>query len=188
MKYILSILFLFFCSNLSADLQGGLSVRSAIFTPSSKLFKKIYDAPITDYQLEAIFKIRKIYYWANLDWLSDKGRSISLNDPTKITIVNYSGGLKIPFCSCSSECLSFFTYLGFGPSLGRIHIKDTSFCGTTTTTKTAPGAVFKSGIYFVIQKFLFLDIFIDYLYQPVQFEKKVQIGGLKTGIGIGFGF
>lgn len=79
--------------------------------------------------------------------------------------------------------------MGAGPSFGRIWLKNKPhYREDERTTKTVFGGVVKSGIYYTITDCLFLDLFVDYLYQPVHFDKHVNIGGVKIGAGIGVKF
>jgi hypothetical protein len=41
---------------------------------------------------------------------------------------------------------------------------------------------------FFINRNVFIDVFADYLYQPVNFETHVDIGGFKIGAGMGIKF
>ena len=45
---------------------------------------------------------------------------------------------------------------------------------------------FVKGIEFFFN--LLLDVFVDYLYQPVHFSTRIDIGGFKIGAGIGYKF
>ena len=119
--------------------------------------------------------------WGNLDLFSKPGRSVGLGNSTKINIANTSVGIKLPFQY--SEEIS--PYIGIGVSFSRVWLKNNSFCGEEKASKFAVGGVLKTGIYYFLTESVFLDVFIDYLYQPVHFETDVDVGGLKTGMGIG---
>ena len=85
-------------------------------------------------------------------------------------------------------CEQFIPYIGIGPSFSRIWLKNKPRCSHDTISKWAVGGVLKTGVYYCINRYVFMDIFVDYLYQPVHFEKHVDIGGVKVGLGIGAKF
>jgi hypothetical protein len=98
--------------------------------------------------------------------------------------VNGSLGLNLVFKPISRTRL----YIGAGPSLGFLRLRNEPITGTRIVCKNLVGGIFKSGIYRFIRKDLFLDFFADYLYQPTRFPSHAQVGGLKLGVGIGFAF
>ncbi len=165
--------------------QSSIEIRAAAFFPSSTRFKEIYGNVGASYQLEASTKLYNcLDGWANFDWFSKHGKSVGFNDPTRVSIANFSLGIKFPY-QLSKQ---FTVYIGVGPSLARIWLKNKSQFGHKNPSKLALGGVLKTGLYYFISKQIFIDVFVDYLYQPVHFEKTVDIGGIKTGIGVGVKF
>lgn len=122
--------------------------------------------------------------WANLDWFSKKGRSHGFNKPTRVNIGNISFGIKYPY-QFSEKWVG---YLGIGPSVSKIWLKNKTHCGRAKTSKFAGGGILKVGVQYFIGKHLFTTIFADYLYQPANFKTHVDIGGLKIGAGLGIRF
>ena len=170
---------------LLAESQSSVEIRSAAFFHSSERFREIYGNSGTSYQLEASTKLYDyLDGWTNLDWFSKHGKSDGFNDPTRVSIVNISLGIKIPY-QFSEQ---FTAYIGIGPSFSTIWLKNESQCGPETVSKLAVGGILKSGIYYFIYRSVFIDVFADYLYQPVNFETHVDIGGFKVGAGIGIKF
>lgn len=166
-------------------IETSLEMRSAAFFHSSERFRKIYGNVGGSYQLEASTKLYDyVDGWANIDWFSKHGKSDEFNDPTRVSICNSSLGIKIPYRLSEK----FTLYIGAGPSLSRIWLKNKSQCGKETVSKWAIGGVLKTGIYYFINRRVFIDVFIDYLYQPVHFETHVDIGGVKAGLGVGVKF
>lgn len=188
MKRNISLIFIFLCLNLfslMAEMESSLEVRSAAFFHSSHRFSEIYGHVSGSYQLEASLKFNDCFdAWVNFDWFSKHGRSEGLRDPTKVTIANISLGIKFPYQICEE----WTAYVGVGPSLSRIWLRNRSRFDRETVSKLAVGAVLKSGVYYFINRCLFIDLFVDYLYQPVHFKTNVDIGGLKTGAGVGLKF
>lgn len=171
---------------LFAEFQSSIEFRSAAFFHSSERFREIYGTVGTSYQLEASTKFYDcLDGWANFDWSSEHGKSVGFNDPTRVTIANISLGIKIPYQFSEK----FTAYIGIGPNLSRIWLKNKSqFSGHEDISKLAIGGILKTSIYYFITRQVFIDVFVDYLYQPVHFETHVNIGGIKTGIGIGCKF
>lgn len=165
--------------------EGSMIFRVAAFYPSSEKFREIYGSVNADYQLEANIPLPFFCMdgWANIDWIPVTGRSEGFKDYTRADIVNLSMGIKIPFHICD-----FTAYLGIGPSFGKIWIKNHSRCCHNNTTKYAIGGVIKSGLNYCINECIILDVFIDYLYEPVNFHKNIDIGGLKAGSGLAIVF
>lgn len=183
-KIILKLVFSFFIINnlYSIEVQDfKIEARCAAFFPSSKRLKEIYGNVGPCYQIETSFRCGCWDIWENVDWFSKHGNPKGCHGSTRMSIVNYSLGIKYPYSFC--ECIS--VYAGIGPSLGKIWIKNKTYCSREKKSKVAIGGVIKTGVYYSITRNLFLDLFVDYLYQPVSFKKRVDIGGLKTGVGIG---
>lgn len=179
--FFLSLIQLFF---LQAN-ENSLEIRSAAFFHSSERFRHIYGNVGGDYQLEGSNKLyNDVDGWANIGWFSKYGHSEGLSDPTRVNIVNISCGVKFPYRFSDK----FTGYVGIGPSLARIWLKNKSHCGHGNASKWAIGAVLKTGVNFLITERVFIDVFIDYLYQPVHFKTDVDIGGIKTGLGLGVKF
>lgn len=170
---------------LFAEFESSVEIRSAAFFHSSERFREIYGNVGASYQLEASTKLYDcLDGWANFDWFSKHGKSEGFNDPTRVSIANISLGIKFPYQFCEK----FTAYIGIGPSLSRIWLKNKSQCGNEKVSKLVIGGVLKTGVYYFISRHVFIDVFVDYLYQPVHFETNVAIGGIKTGIGVGVKF
>lgn len=179
------VVFLLLMSPLSAEFQGSVAFRSAAFFHDSTRFDHIYGNVGGSYQLEATLPLyNQLVGWTNLDWFSRHGRSEGLHDPTRVNILNFSFGVKVfqPLYE------NLFGYAGIGLSFSEIWLKNKSHCIHERTSKGAFGGVLKAGAYYFISDQVFLDTFVDYLYQPVHFDTQIDIGGVKTGLGIGYMF
>lgn len=186
LKTLLMVLF-FSIGHVEACSESSVEFRYAAFIPSSKLFKEIYGNVGTSYQLETTTKVpcwECWDVWANLDWFSKHGRSVGFEDPTRVQISTL--GLGIRYNYCLNYCTSF--YVGVGPTVGTIWLKNKSRCLDEKVCKTTVGCLTKIGVLYYFCDRLFLDLFVDYLYQPVHFEHRVNIGGFKTGAGLGVTF
>lgn len=172
------------CS-LPADYDTRLEFRSAAFFPSSKLFRDIYEEVGANYQLQAATKVWEcVEFWSNFDWFSKHGRSVGCHDSTRVNIANISLGLNFVY---PLDCY-YSLYIGCGPNVSTVWLKNKSRCERERLTRTTLGGIFKTGLYITLTDCLFLDLFVDYLYQPTNFHTHVNIGGFKSGLGIGFIF
>lgn len=185
-KIITFIIVLFsFLPIQSVENPNSLKIRSAVFIPQSKLFRKIYHTVGPCIELEYAYRFRNhVELWGNFDWFWHHGKSVGLCSSTKIKIPNFSFGIKSPFTF--KNCHEI--YLGIGPSFAGIFLSNNSCCGCEKISKEAIGVIIKSGYYYNFNKRIFLDLFADYLYQSVHFQRKVNVGGLKMGAGLGIRF
>lgn len=188
------VLLLNFCM-LSAE--SSVEVRADAFIHSSHLFRKIYGDVGASYGIEASTSVYDCWEgWVNFDWFNKHGKShvektgagsdldVCKGNSTRVDIANISFGVRYPFDLCSC----FTPYVGIGPSFSWIGLKNKSFCSHDKESKWAFGGIAKFGVYYYFCDCMFLDVFVDYLYQPVHFHRNVDIGGFKTGAGIGFRF
>jgi hypothetical protein len=193
-KFSLPIFFLIllnFCFSLSAETK--LEVRADAFFHASKLFRKIYGDVGASYGVEASTTLgcwENFEGWVNFDWYCEHGRSHvphhnksekCRGSPTRIRIPNFSFGVKYVYQTCGC----FAPYIGVGPSFSRVRLKNKSFCTHEEVSKYAYGVLGKVGVYYYFNRCTFVDVFVDYLYQPVHFHKQIDVGGLKTGLGVG---
>ena len=177
--------FLVWCGfSLSAELQSKIEIRSDAFFPSSHLFRKLYGNVGGNYQVEGTAKIKDcLDAWANFDcfWKHGKGNR---SGKTHARISNVGLGVKL-LCPVF-EC--FDVYIGLGATLAKMTLKNESRCVKARKSKLVVGGVLKSGIYIFVSRQVFIDLFADYVYQPIHYEKHANIGGFKTGAGIGIRF
>ena len=119
---------------LFAEFQSSIEIHSAAFFHSSERFREIYGTVGASYQLEASTKLYDcLDGWANFDWFSKHGKSDGFNDPTRVSIANISLGIKFPYQFCEQ----FTAYIGIGPSLSRICLKNKSQCSHESCFKVA---------------------------------------------------
>jgi outer membrane protein len=166
-----------------------LEIRSGAFIHANKRFKKLYGKIGTSYQIEASLSLPPFEYlrgWSNFDYFSKHSRAHRDRccGKSKVEIPQISFGIKYiyPF----GEFLD--GYVGIGPSFSRINLTNKSCCLHEKVSKFAVGGILKSGIYYSMSERLFMDVFIDYLYQPVHFKKYRNVGGFKAGAGFGYKF
>jgi hypothetical protein len=177
----------FFCIMLGAFLNllalgpSRIAFRSDAFFATSERFRNIYGDVSFSYQVEASTRLATFDGWLNFDFLSKHGKSEGFHNPTKVYLNTLSFGVKFPYTF--SEAFTF--YFGVGPTFSNVSLNNGSECSKEKVSKWSYGGVIKSGLYLPIHRALFLDLFLDYTYQPVNFQTAVDVGGLRTGLGVG---
>jgi len=96
-------------------------------------------------------------------------------------LINGSFGIKKSFCFFSG----FDGYLGFGPSFTRMNLWNRTCIDKQRRSRVISGVIVKSGLTYSLSSPVYLNLFVDYLYQPVNFHHTVDLGGVKIGLGIG---
>ena len=185
LSYLVLFVVLFSNFSLYALPQNSIEVRIGGFVPSNKLIRHLYKNVGTNYSIEAshLFKT-SVAAWINGDYFSKRGKFQGCSGHTHLHIPNLSFGLKYFYPLSHNINL----YTGLGASLGGVFIKNRSDCLHDNISRFAIGATIKSGIHYQFDETFFTNLFFDYLYQPVRFRKHVDVGGIKTGIGFGYGF
>ena len=191
-KYAGVFFSLIMCWFFLVEASTSIEIRGAAFFPASHRFREVYENIGGNYQVELSTSTcicqREFNLWANFDWYSKKNKKHDCCDYyTRVEIPTISGGLKYYF-PCTCFCSNFDFYLGLGVTYSRIHLKSESCCVKEKKCKDSIGGVIKSGINYYFCRNFFLDVFVDYVYQPVSFHKHVDVGGLKVGGGLGYSF
>lgn len=176
------------CLSLWTDPVEALDIsaefRAAAFIPSSHTFRDLYGDVLPCYAIEfGVPMYCNFAGWANADWFQRNKRHDCISK-SSVNVYNFSFGLKYVYTTCSNLNL----YLGIGPSFGGICLKNKSTGYRETSSKFIAGLVVKSGIGYTFCSGVFVDVFLDYLYQPVRFHKRIDIGGVKAGLGVGYTF
>jgi hypothetical protein len=190
MKTVYAILFLLSLSSmvpLEALGSGATSVelRAAAFFHQSDRFRKIYGNVGQNYQMEISAATKTCaLVWLNAGWAYQKGKSTRLQNYTRVNIADFSMGVKFPFYF-KERCMS---YVGIGPNFARVWLKNRTCFDSCKIWKDSVGGVVKVGLNYLFCHNVFIDVFVDYVYQPVKFQRQVDVGGLKTGLGFGLYF
>ncbi|MGB8467566.1 MAG: hypothetical protein WCE21_01045 [Candidatus Babeliales bacterium] len=163
--------------------RSSLKVRSGAFFHTPQKFRKIYGVAGGCVEVEGAYATHANFEaFGNLDYfIRQKGHSVGLKNPTDVQSFNFSFGVKVPY----EVSRHIELYLGVGPSVGGIWIKNDSICGIEKVSQAIIGGVFKSGIYCNIDSRWFVDFFGDYLYQPTKFSTFADVGGFRLGAGFG---
>lgn len=162
-----------------------LKVRIGAFFPTSDRFTEIYGDSLPVYEIEGAWTFCQCYKaWVNIDYFCKKGHSHHLDYFTSVKMSNFSFGITIPHRIFDQ----FTVYAGIGPSIGYIAVHNRVTKKHINEKQAAFGLVLKSGITYEITSCYFADFFVDYLYQPSTFKTRVNMGGVKVGLGLGSHF
>lgn len=186
MNKVVRYLLFVFCSCVLHPLEAAeysIEVRSAALLHTSESFRSIYGTVNPDFQIEASKTLSSPFeLWGNLDYFyKDAGGDCCSSD---IQVGNFSIGVKYAY----SFYNNFDIYLGPGFSIGIICLSNKACCGDNNDSRVALGGVIKSGVRYYFLQRAFVDLFADYLYQPVNYKPTVDVGGFKLGIGLGLSF
>lgn len=182
-KCILKILFVcvLFISTLHANMA--LEFRTGAFLPSDHRFRDIYGDAKVCYEVEASTDLcGDIDMWTNFNFFTADGHVRNCGS-SRIHIYSIAVGPKMDFCL--TECVNL--YAGIGLSVASTKIKNHS-CNKESVTKASWGGVLKSGFNIALYECVFLDLFADYVYQPVSYHRRTNVGGFRLGAGIGAKF
>lgn len=179
------ILFFTFSFCLIFSNQTRFDVRVGGFFPTYDLFRDIYGKQMLIWEIQSSTKIHQHFdIWANFDFLSKDGASVGFREYTKIEISNLSFGSNYTFKI--NEKMRGYLGLGLSPAL--LWLKNYSLTFKEKFFRIAYGAVGKSGVQIFFPDRVFLDFFVDYLFEMIHFDKWKQLGGVRVGGGIGLNF
>lgn len=184
--------FTLFTSLLSASEWSG-ELRLGYFWPSSKLIRDLYPSGglVGEAQLNFKFKCNWEAF-ANIAYFQKEGRSTGQDDVTKLRLTPFSIGINYLFLPASRFC----PYLGFGGNYTFFSNDNhnASFI-EEHASNSGWGWVGKSGLYVQLSNCIYADFFLDYHYNRLCFKgtdahgpTKVQVGGIHTGLGLGYHF
>lgn len=179
-KFLITPLIFTVCfSEVSA--RDSLQLRGAAFIPSSSHVRCCYDDCLPDLQLEWNRTCQcRTEFFLNFDFLYKKQEDSSYEYYSRFTMYSQSFGFKFIFPVCSYDF-----YLGLGPVVGEVLLKN-EFCEyNSNRTKVVFGGVLKSGVRKMLGGCLFGECFADFCYLPVTFDRQTDLGGFRFGLGLG---
>lgn len=170
-----------------------IELRSAAFFPMSHRFREIYGTVGVEYELEVSHTIPCSCWeiWTNLSWYPKHGHVGRSCGSSHVDVTNLSFGLQksCQICDC------FYWYAGIGPTFGWVFVENKRKCCSSGCSREddndsaiAVGGIVKGGLKYYVACNLFFDLFVDYLYEPAFFHDTVDVGGFRTGLGLGFSF
>lgn len=170
-----------------------LEARFGYFYPTSSVLRRIFDNGGIDYQLYVSGPVYKgLNVWAAIDYFAKSGRSIGGEQKTDIRIIPLSLGLKY-----ISNFKVVNPYIALAPRYFFVHVRNHSSSVDRTNSSNGLGGVVEAGVLFNVNKRLVIDLFADYSYMKMHFSHSkienvkthtLQVGGLCTGLGLGYNF
>lgn len=179
-RVLLLALVCFSISGSAYTLEVTLKLKGSYFYPSEDAFKDIYGGGMM-YGGEVTFRINKnIDFWLGSSYFSKQGKLTFTEEETTVKIIPAGGGVKY---ISSLGGINYYSGLG----LNYYHYKESNPIGLAK--KGGLGIVGKIGAYMKPAAGLIIDLFINYSYCKMQpADYKINIGGLETGVGIGYVF
>jgi hypothetical protein len=174
-------------------------LRAGYFYFIDENAREIYDNGTIDLEIENnIWWTHYNSFWVNFNFIWANGQSELFLTASNVNIATLSGGIKgfFPIKSSYIEALQPYyideveVYLGVGFAAAIIWTNDQTAFLPNQTVRFSPGVAAKFGFLIHLGKNFFLDPFFDYYYQPTTTRQNntVDIGGFRTGAGIGYLF
>jgi hypothetical protein len=173
------------------SLEGAIEGRGGYFYFANSTAREIYHQGAPDVELESFLLVSRYFTpWLNINYVWKEGQSEALSDRTDLKMGLFSFGSKILFPYLNSTVKG---YIGVGLCGAYVHITDHSAYLPNKTIRWGGGVVGKSGMLIDIKWGIFLDLFFDYYYLPIKTrssvsENFINLGGFRTGLGIGAHF
>ena len=164
---------------------GTFEIRGAAFFPAKEEIRERYGNVNGSYGVEAAIDIPwNSSLWINFDQFSKHSKANEAYR-SQMSLSTFSIGLK------RSVCLNDWAsaYLGLGVTLSSVYFKQCGDDDWTSKRRGSVGGVVKSGLIVDLCYDFFIDVFADYYYQPVRYHHRTSnVGGLRTGAGLGYRF
>lgn len=164
-----------------------LEGRVSGFYPTQKLMREIYGNWLAEYEIEfgmPVYPFPSWQAWGNVNYVSSHGHTREFDTRTELENTNFGFGAK--YLMGINSCT--LCYLGAGLNCAFVLVHNKSPYVKRHVYKTGFGGIFKAGVSVEPIDHLFFEAFVDYLYQPMDFQTHAQIGGYKFGGGIGYRF
>lgn len=192
LKKVSYILFFLNLSIFSRDIL--VEFKGAGFVPTDCTVRDIYGHGAALFGPEATVQLchnKRWYGFANIDFLTKRGHSIGLCEPTRMQLVPLAFGIKYftPFCYGDF-------YLGLGFQAANLITINCSNFVAQNTSKWGFGGIAKLGAYIDLPRCFFIDLFIDYSFVKIKCDRcsdsvvlpKVNLSGVILGAGLGYRF
>lgn len=197
---VLTLLFFFSNQLESYDCLNPFLIegKAAYYYPTSHTFRRIYSENGIYGGEISCQTYNNLYTWASVDGYSKKGRSIGLQDATKLTFIPVGLGLKYFFPISCFNCFVGAGLLGTYARLkDRFNLSSTNLTFTHRQSKGNVGGIVKVGLLYTINNNWYLDLFSNYSYTKISFfnkylgtiqRRQANLSGWSIGLGIGYSF
>lgn len=170
--------------------------KFGFYVPMNHRFRDIYHTTKI-YGAEVTMPLCNHFaFWAGGSYFDKKGKSIGLNSKTFVRVIPVGAGLKYFVPVCWKGIKGDF-YVGAGAEYVYLSTHDHSDFVIKHVRKYGLGGVYKAGFVLPISCNFYMNFYVDYHDKRFSFHKKdgkqiyrvkADIGGLSTGIGIGYRF
>lgn len=168
-----------------------LSARIGGFYPTNHNFRRGFGCVGAIYGLEAAYTFCGCFTgFLDFDYYHKSGRPCCMVE--KSTVQLYTGSLGL--CWSLKMCSCIEPYIGIGALVGNARFRDrfvdddVDLLGCARRSKTGFGGIVKAGVIIPFASCWFGELFCDYVYLPLRFERRVNLGGVKFGGGLGISF
>jgi hypothetical protein len=179
-KIVITAAISFLLSGIANAGEVMVKLKGSYFHPLDKAFQDIYGGGIM-YGVEASTGILKnLEMWIEGGYFFKKGKLSFTKEETRLQIIPIGGGLRYVF---SVKRLNFFSGIG----INYYRYREANPIGTVIWGRL--GAVGKIGSFFEVRERIMIDFYLNYSYcemKPSEF--RFNVGGLESGIGIGYRF
>ena len=172
-------------------------VKIGGFHPWSDVLRDIYGDTWGNYQLELNYRLwRGFYGWGSIQYTEKHGRSLSDHQPTKITLVPGTLGLKFfasSFRYLPRWCETVDVYIGGGARYFSLRVHNDSDFVSRWVIRSGWGGAGTVGVLMRLSKRFAFDAFSDFSIKRMDFSQSsavvlrhnIDVGGMTLGIGFG---
>ena len=170
--------------------------RFSAFFPLGSRAREIYNDALPCLELQVATVICDCWQpWFNAGYIWSDGNSIGCGNKTQLSVVPLSLGINYLFPLC--DCVDW--YIGAGALYSFLRTEDHSPYVHEHVRKNTWGGTARVGFYYQWTECLFLEGFLDYVYQEFDFStdedsdpyvvrNDVDLSALKLGVGLGYRF
>jgi len=199
--YLAMLAVLFFASSEVNSVEVLVEAKAGAFFPSDKVFRDIYGrhgGGIFGGEITVPVWCG-IAPWISADYFCNEGRSIGDHDATRVIIVPIGFGLKYMYELCVCDW-NVDLYAGAGATYNYFKNRDHSEFVIEHPHEWGWGGIVKVGGIVNLDCGLFLDIFANYSFLKLDFEKEhteddgfvvrndAKLSGFAIGVGLGYNF
>lgn len=172
--------------------EGLVELKGAYYLPTNHLFRKIYGSGSGMATLEGAFQLHNgLFGWISGSVFAKSGHSVGECNPTNVIFTPLGLGLKYLWDFRVGDL-----YIGAGALATFLRTKDCSPFVIPVRHNWGGGVIGKFGFLFDVPHNVFIDLFTDYSFLFVGFDKtngkiiphNAHPSGWSVGLGLGYRF
>jgi hypothetical protein len=184
MKKIMTVFVSVFIFFLASGFSGSFSIGGMFgyYSVMDSLYKNIYSSGNIMYGgFVSIGVMHRFELRGDVNYFKDSGKTSLTGENTNFSLVPVTVGVRVKIINENI----FRPYLGAGVSLGFYNEK----ARIGDVTDTTVGFYIEGGNYFVIGESFHIDLYLRYINSNAKsFDETIKLGGINTGIGLGYTF